>query len=178
MKNELRRYFINNRKKISNSDKKIWDDEIKNKVIESKAYKNAKSIFIYYSTDDEIDTKKIIKEALLDKKEVYIPKITGKHTMVPVLLKSFDDLVYGKYKIKTSKLKNTKENIDLTIVPGLSFDENKYRLGYGGGFYDYYIKNYKSFYVGLFYQINKSYKLNFDDFDQKLDLVITDKNIY
>ena len=178
MKKELRRYFINNRKKIPKNDKKNWDEKIKNKLIKSEYYKNAKSIFIYYSTEDEIDTKKIIKQAFLDKKEVYIPKIIGKHTMVPVLLKSFDDLVYGKYKIKTSKLKNTKENIDLTIVPGLSFDKNKYRLGYGGGFYDYYIKNHKSFYLGLFYQINKSYKLNFDKFDQKLDLVITDKNIY
>ena len=178
MKNELRRYFINNRKKISNSDKKIWDDEIKNKVIESKAYKNAKSIFIYYSTDDEIDTKEIIKKAFLDKKEVYIPKIIGKHQMKAVLLRSFDDLVNGKYNIKTSKLEKSSEKIDLTIVPGLSFDENKYRLGYGGGFYDNYIKNHKSFYIGLFYQINKSYKLNFDHFDQKLDLIITDKKIF
>ncbi len=178
MKNELRRYFINNRKKISNSDKKIWDYEIKNKVIESKAYKNAKSIFIYYSTDDEIDTKEIIKKAFLDKKEVYIPKIIGKHQMKAVLLRSFDDIVNGKYNIKTSKLEKSSEKIDLTIVPGLSFDENKYRLGYGGGFYDYYIKNHKSFYIGLFYQINKSYKLNFDDFDQKLDLIITDKKLF
>lgn len=178
MKKELRRYFINNRTKIRPDDKKIWDKKIKENFLESDFYKNSKSIFIYYSTDDEIDTKKIIKEAFLDKKEVYIPKITGKHKMIPVLLKSFDDLVDGKYKIKTSKLENTKENIDLTIVPGLSFDKNKYRLGYGGGFYDYYIKNHKSFYIGLFYQINKSYKLNFDDFDQKLDLIITDKKIY
>ena len=98
--------------------------------------------------------------------------------MIPVLLNSFDDLVDGSYKIKTSKQDKTNEKIDLTVVPGLSFDENKYRLGYGGGFYDYYIKNHKSFYIGLFYQINKSYKLNFDDFDQKLDLIITDKNTY
>lgn len=178
MKNELRRYFINNRKKISNSDKKIWDEKIKNKVIESKAYKNAKSIFIYYSTDDEIDTKEIIKKAFLDKKEVYIPNIIGKHQMKAVLLRSFDDLVNGKYNIKTSKIEKSSEKIDLTIVPGLSFDENKYRLGYGGGFYDNYIKNHKSFYIGLFYQINKSYKLNFDYFDQKLDLIITDKKIF
>ncbi|WP_058990135.1 5-formyltetrahydrofolate cyclo-ligase [Anaerococcus rubeinfantis] len=178
MKNELRRYFINNRKKISKDNKKIWDKKIKEKVIESDFYKNAKSIFIYYSTDDEIDTKEIIKKAFLDKKEVYIPKIIGKHQMKAVLLRSFDDLVNGKYKIKTSKLEITKEKINLTIVPGLSFDENKYRLGYGGGFYDNYIKNHKSFYIGLFYQINKSYKLNFDHFDQKLDLIITDKKIF
>lgn len=178
MKNELRRYFINNRKKISQDNKKNWDEKIKEKIIESDFYKNSKSIFIYYSTDDEIDTKEIIKKAFLDKKEVYIPKITGKHKMIPVLLNSFDDLSDGKYKIKTSRLEKTKENIDLTIVPGLSFDENKYRLGYGGGFYDYYIKNHKSFYIGLFYQINKSYKLNFDHFDQKLDLIITDKKIF
>lgn len=178
MKKELRRYFINNRTKISSYDKQVWDEKIKEKVLESDFYKNAKSIFIYYSTDDEIDTKKIIKEAFIDKKEVYIPKITGKHTMIPVMLRSFDDLINGKFKIKTSKFDHTKENIDLTIVPGLSFDENKYRLGYGGGFYDSYIKNHKSFYVGLFYQINKSYKLNLDRFDQKLDLIITDKKIY
>ncbi|OFO42156.1 5-formyltetrahydrofolate cyclo-ligase [Anaerococcus sp. HMSC075B03] len=178
MKKDLRRYFINNRKKIPKNDKKNWDEKIKNKLISSDYYKNAKSIFIYYSTEDEIDTKKIIEQAFLDKKEVYIPKITEKNQMKASLLRSFDDLIDGKYKIKTSKLETTKEKIDLTIVPGLSFDKNKFRLGYGGGFYDYYIKNHKSFYVGLFYQINKSYKLNFDNFDQKLDLIITDKKIY
>lgn len=178
MKNELRRYFINNRKKIPPSDKKMWDEKIKNKLLSSNHYKNAKSIFIYYSMDDEIDTKEIIKKAFLDKKEVYIPKIIKKSEMIPVLLTSFDDLIDGAYKIKTSKLEKSLEKIDLTIVPGLSFDENKYRLGYGGGYYDYYIKNHKSFYIGLFYQINKSYKLNFDHFDQKLDLIITDKKIF
>ncbi|MFR2610696.1 5-formyltetrahydrofolate cyclo-ligase [Anaerococcus obesiensis] len=178
MKKELRRYFINNRKKIPKIDKKIWDEKIKNKLISSDYYKSAKSIFIYYSTEDEIDTKKIIKQAFLDKKEVYIPKIIKKSEMIPVLLTSFDDLIDGAYKIKTSKLEKSLEKIDLTIVPGLSFDENKFRLGYGGGFYDYYIKNHKSFYIGLFYQINKSYKLNFDNFDQKLNLIITDKKIF
>lgn len=178
MKKDLRRYFINNRKKIPKTDKKNWDEKIKNKLISSDYYKNAKSIFIYYSTEDEIDTKKIIKQAFLDKKEVYIPKIIGKHQMKAVLLRSFDDLIDGAYKIKTSKLEKSLEKIDLTIVPGLSFDKNKYRLGYGGGYYDYYIKNHKSFYIGLFYQINKSFKLNLDNFDQKLDLIITDKNIF
>lgn len=178
MKKDLRRYFINNRKKIPKTDKKNWDEKIKNKLIKIPYYKNAKSIFIYYSTKDEIDTKKIIEQAFLDKKEVYIPKITEKNQMKASLLRSFDDLIDGKYKIKTSKLEKSSEKIDLTIVPGLSFDENKFRLGYGGGFYDHYIKNHKSFYIGLFYQINKSYNLNFDDFDQKLDLIITDKKIF
>ncbi|WP_341871691.1 hypothetical protein [Anaerococcus obesiensis] len=58
MKKELRRYFINNRKKIPKNDKKIWDEKIKNKLIKSEYYRIAKSIFIYYSTEDEINTKK------------------------------------------------------------------------------------------------------------------------
>ena len=49
MKKDLRRYFINNRKKIPKTDKKNWDEKIKNKLISSDYYKNAKSIFIYYS---------------------------------------------------------------------------------------------------------------------------------
>lgn len=48
MKKELRRYFINNRKKIPKKDKKNWDEKIKNKLIKIPYYKNAKSIFIYY----------------------------------------------------------------------------------------------------------------------------------
>ncbi|MFR2716582.1 MAG: 5-formyltetrahydrofolate cyclo-ligase [Anaerococcus obesiensis] len=128
MKKELRRYFINNRKKIPKNDKKIWDEKIKNKLIKSEYYRIAKSIFIYYSTEDEINTKKIIEQAFLDKKEVYIPKIIKKSEMIPVLLTSFDDLIDGAYKIKTSKLEKSLEKIDLTIVPGLSFDKNKFRL--------------------------------------------------
>ena len=50
MKKDLRRYFINNRKKIPKTDKKNWDEKIKNKLISSDYYKNAKSIFIYNLT--------------------------------------------------------------------------------------------------------------------------------
>ena len=45
MKNELRRYFINNRKKISQDDKKNWDEKIKEKVIEKHFWIKRKFIY-------------------------------------------------------------------------------------------------------------------------------------
>lgn len=179
MKNELRRFYKILRQKIKSDDKKKWDNIIRRKVLESPYYRDANSIFTYFSKNDEIDTKEIIKKSLSDKKKVYIPKILEDYKMVPVLLESFDDLVWEKFGTKSSKNKKTCENPDLTIVPGLAFDENLYRLGFGGGFYDRYIKDHKdTIYMGLFYDNSKSFKLNIDDFDQSLNIILTEKKIY
>lgn len=178
MKNELRRFYKILRQKISPDDKKTWDQIIAKKVIESSYYKDANSIFTYFSKNEEIDTKAIIKKALDDKKKVYIPKVLDDKTMVPVLLNSFDDLVEGKFGIKSSKNTKTCKNPDLALVPGLAFDKNLYRLGLGGGFYDKYIKDHENtIFMGLFYDNSESFKLDIDDFDQSLEIIITEKKI-
>lgn len=177
MKREIRRYFKSLRDRISDKEKEVWDKDIRDKLFNLENFKNSSSIFTYLSLDDEVDTRKIIEKSWKMGKKVYIPKITEDKKMLPVLLESFDDLTDGLYNIKTSKSIKTSENIDLTLVPGLSFDKNKYRIGYGGGFYDKFIENNKSFYVGLFYDISESFNLNLDSFDKKLDIIITDKKI-
>lgn len=177
MKKEMRRYFKAQRNRISEKDKKTWDKIIRNRLFSTKIYKKSKTIFTYYSMKDEVDTIEIIKKSWQLEKEVYIPKIIDDGRMIPVLFESFDDLVKGKYNIPTSKNTKVKNNIDLCLVPGYSFDKNKYRIGYGGGFYDDFIKKNESFYLGLFYDITESFKLDLDIYDQKLDMIITDKNI-
>src|SRR5690625_3237166 len=178
MKNELRRFYKILRKKLDPKDKKIWDKIIGRKVLENPYYKNCDTLFIYFSKNDENDTKNIIKKALADKKEVYIPKIFEKNTIKPVLLESFDDLIMGEYGIFTSKNKKTSLNPDLVIVPGLSYDSNLYRLGFGGGYYDKFIKDHKSStFMGLFYDNSESFDLNIDKFDKSLDIIITEKKI-
>ena len=72
---------------------------------------------------------------------------------------------------------------DVILVPILAFDKNKYRLGYGKGFYDRYLNKYlKQFKniltVGVAFSFQKHHKLPINKNDVKLDFVITEKGIY
>ena len=69
------------------------------------------------------------------------------------------------------------------IVPLLAFDKNKFRLGYGKGFYDKYLnKHLKSFKniltVGVAFSFQKHHKLPINNKDVKLDYILTEKGIY
>ena len=72
---------------------------------------------------------------------------------------------------------------DVILVPILAFDENKYRLGYGKGFYDRYLNKYLKRFkniltVGVAFSFQKYNKLPINQNDVKLDFIITEKGIY
>lgn len=177
MKSEYRRFFKNLRREMSYSYIEEKSDNIYKNLITSDIYKNSQSIFIYYSVGKEVKTQEIIKKSLADKKKVYIPKIKGKE-MIAARLESLNDLEDGDFSIPTTKSDNMIENPDLTIVPGLSFDKNKNRLGYGGGYYDRFLEKNKTIKVGLMIEDFKSIALETDDHDIKMDYIVSDKKIY
>ena len=99
----------------------------------------------------------------------------------PLLFKQWGrdtSLEKGIYNIKIPKTKNYVEP-DLIIVPLLAFDLKKYRLGYGGGFYDRtIIKNKKKFVsVGVAFDEQETDIIPINKYDQVLDMIITPKKI-
>lgn len=178
MKAEIRRYFKNFKRRIPQEKKRAYDESIYQNIINSDLYKNAQTIFVYLSMNDEIDTRKFIKKALEDGKKIYVPKIRKKMIMDAVLLSSINDIVLGDFYIETTKNEEVLDSPDLSLVPGLCFDDNKYRIGFGGGYYDYYIANHKSTYLGLFYSQCRIDEIPIESFDQKLDYIVTENNIF
>ncbi len=71
---------------------------------------------------------------------------------------------------------------DVLLVPIVAFDNRKFRLGYGGGYYDRYIekiKNKKKFLsIGLAFEFQKVKKLKIHKFDQKLNIILTNNVVY
>ena len=71
---------------------------------------------------------------------------------------------------------------DVLIVPLVGFDKNKFRLGYGGGFYDRYIskmsKQKKVLTIGFAFSFQEITKVPINEFDQKLDIILTNKGIF
>ena len=90
-----------------------------------------------------------------------------------------DPLIINKYGIpEPAKKKIIYPNI--LLVPLVAFDKNFNRIGYGGGFYDRYIKKAlrirKIFTIGLAYSFQKVKKIPTNNYDIKLDYIITEKN--
>ena len=90
---------------------------------------------------------------------------------------SHDDLIKSKYGILEPKDDNTlvinPEILDIVITPGVVFDEEGYRIGYGGGFYDkLFVK------IAIGFELQVIDKVPRDSYDKAVDYLITEEKIY
>ena len=173
-KSDLRKYALNRRIFIKN--KLLKEDIITKKLLENAIIKNSSNVLIYMSTKSEVSTSNILNELLKLKKNIYIPKVEGKKIEF-YKFTSISDLVLGNFNIlepiPVNKLKNFKSSV--IVVPGLLFDKVGNRLGYGGGYYDRYLENKNIYKIGICFKEFLIDKLNVNNYDIKMDEVITDE---
>ena len=140
-------------------------------------YQSSRKIFTYYSVGSEVDTKELIRLALLEGKEIYLPVCGKNHTMAIYKIHSLTDIVEGAYHIPVPADQSQPlrpEELDLTIVPGLCFDRQGYRIGYGGGYYDRFLpKIHPGTAVGFCYSSLLVPEVPRDAYDRKCDWVLT-----
>lgn len=172
MKDEYRKRYLEIRKNIKNRE--IKNDVIYNKIINNKNINNAKLLLIYVSTKYEVDTIKIIKY-FLNRKLIAVPKIEN-GMMNFYYINSLDDLKVGYFNILepiNGKLV-TNFNDALSITPGICFSYDFNRIGYGKGYYDnFYSKHIDIYKVGLCYKELLLDSVPCDEFDIKVDEIIT-----
>ena len=102
------------------------------------------------SLPKEVETLSLIQE-LLKTKRVCVPKV-NQDTMDFYEIDSLDDLKEGYFHVlePTTTALILPEDIDCMLVPMLAFDKQKYRVGYGKGFYDkYFARGYHGYKLGL-----------------------------
>lgn len=177
MKSEFRRFFLNLRREMDEYTIKEKSNQIINNLLKSDLYKNASSIFVYVSKNKEVDTRDFIEKALADGKKIYVPKIKSRE-IIAVKLNDISELEVGRFDIPTSMSEDSITNPDLTICPGLSFDDGKNRLGFGGGYYDRFLAKNQGIKIGLMISEFASSKIPTDSWDIKMDYVITEDEIF
>lgn len=179
-KNLLRKKITAQRKSLSDEERKIFSHEIIKKFLATDIYKNSSSIMAYMSMPEEIQLKEFFDDAFDKKKILSIPFIVERGIIQPVILRNFDSLEVGEFKILTVK-KNLREfinaeKIDLIIVPGVAFDIHGNRLGMGGGYYDRFLKtaeHAKKISLAFDFQIVENVPA--ENHDIPVDLIITEK---
>lgn len=182
-KDDLRKLMKIKRQEICENNKENMDTSIYSNIVNSENYIKANSIFIYVSYEKEVSTYKIIENALLNGKEVFVPKVISKvKGMKAVQIKSFKDLKPGAYGILEPDNINTEASVDyfdLVILPGLAFDKYGGRLGYGGGFYDRFISkaDKNNILLGLAYEFQIVEEVPMVEFDVRIQGIITENKI-
>ena len=132
---------------IASSNRGIYEN-----FISMPEFINAKSIFAYISEKREPDTIRIIEKALEMGKTVALPVSYEGGVMVPKVVKSLDGLEIGLYGIPAPSENSptlSEDEVDLIIVPAVTFNKSGYRLGRGGGYYDRFLSKAKAISVGL-----------------------------
>lgn len=182
-KDSLRKILAQQRDSISYENKIIYDKKIFDFLIHSDFYISSKIIFIYVSFKNEVYTHKMIDYLLKSGKIVCVPKVISKEKgMKAVQIKDFYELKSGKYGIlEPENLGNIilPQNVELAIIPGLAFDLKGGRLGYGGGYYDRFLRLMKdnAFKYGLGYFMQIVDKVPEEPWDVRLNGIITEKKI-
>ena len=132
----------------------------------------------YYPYNYEIDILQILEKFEQKKFTITLPKIMKNSQMNFFQWSINDPLAINKFGIPEPISKKVKFP-DILLVPLVAFDKNLNRVGYGGGFYDRYIekirKRKKVLTIGFAYSFQKVKKIPTNNYDIKLDFIITNK---
>ena len=144
MKSELRKQVLHEMKAISQEQKQFIDQALTEQLLQHPFYQEAKVIATYLSFPHEFQTQELIEQALKDGKKVLIPKTYPKGRMNFVVYdpQQLVKTSFGLLEPQGDLEVVDASQIDLIHVPGLAFTTEGYRIGYGGGYYDRYLKHF------------------------------------
>lgn len=180
-KKEIRQKMLALRRALSASEKEERRRALTGNLISLKAYQEARRILMYLAMPGEADLDPLIRRALADGKEVYVPVCLPEKQMEAGRLLDMEHFVKGPYGLRDlPKGYSTisPEEIDLVLVPGVAGSPDGTRLGMGAGYYDRYLSKvpYEKRVLVLWdFQVVE--ELPSEPFDQFMAAIVTDTDI-
>ena len=180
-KSKLRKKYLKIRKEnYFEIDKNFFSPLLK--LIKKNIRKKSIKIALYYPSNFELDVLKVLELKYFSHQTILLPVAEKNDLMNFYQWKKNDVLTVNKFGI-LEPIKAEAKIPDIIIIPLLAFDKDKYRLGYGKGYYDRYlnkhIKQYKknTMTVGVAFSFQKHNKLPINKNDVKMDFILTEKGI-
>jgi len=176
---ELRRFL--SKQEINEKSKKIIET-----LVTLPQFKESSFIMCYVDFRNEVNTMDLIDNCLRVGKRVAVPYIFNNGNSIEMIASeifSIKDLEKGTYGILEPSKHSVKEinplELDLVVVPGVVFDRARNRIGYGGGFYDRFLKKVdKTCYkVALAFCLQVLDEIPALGHDMKVDSIITESTV-
>lgn len=146
-------------------------------TVNSDFYKKSERICLYMSSFGEVNTHEIFSHSVMQKKSVCVP-ITEKDGSLRLSLcdGNFKKGLFGIDEPEAPSYVDFSYP-DLIIIPGLAFDSRGFRLGFGMGCYDRFLKSASGFKVALGYFFQLLDEIPTEEHDMRLDALVTDDGI-
>ena len=178
-KKEIRKKIFKARKEHEDA----WIQEKSRKITETLTQlpedRNADRIMAYADYNHEVITRYIIEQAWKDGKEVAVPKVFGKD-MIFYRLTDFSQLEAGYFGIpEPARGEIVQCEEALMIMPGVAFDRQNHRVGYGGGFYDRFLEKHPYITrVAVAFEFQMMSEVPVEPTDISPEIIVTEKEIY
>ncbi len=184
-KRSIRQAVLVGREQISPAERIRMSEQITEMVRRQEAYRAAEDILCFVSYGSEVVTDDLIEQALREEKRVYVPSVTdaGSGAMEFVRITGLQELAEG-YKGIREPVSGDVYAPDCTrqalmILPGVAFDRQGHRIGYGGGFYDRYLERIHKICpmktIAIGFQIQIVDWIEPGEYDMPYDVLITER---
>ena len=178
LKKHIRKRIIKARE-IKNKNNLKVKFSLLREELKKKIFKN-KIVGSYYPVNFEADTFQLMKMFKQKGYKLSLPVISSKYYMNFYTWNLNDPLYVNKYGIPEPKSK-IKVIPSILLIPMVAYDKRLNRLGYGGGYYDRFLKKYEKkniLKIGLAITCQEVKKLPTNNFDKKMDYILTEKKLY
>ncbi|WP_432408265.1 5-formyltetrahydrofolate cyclo-ligase [Wukongibacter sp. M2B1] len=182
----LREKLLKERKLMELQSVEKFSKRIMEKIIRLPEITESKVVMIYLSFKNEVDTNEVIDWCFEQGKDVVVPYcVVENRQIIPCKLdverKGLKKNKFGIWEPKKDSMVAVEiENIDSIIIPGVGFDENCNRLGFGGGYYDRFLakRKKKTPAIAICYQNQIVESVPIDSYDIPMDMVVTESNMF
>ena len=178
-KKQIRKQIFAARKAHTDAQIEDWRRMIADRVTTLPEYTDAKSILAYADYNHEVMTGFIIEAAWRDGKEVAVPKVVGQD-MIFYKLTDFAQLEKGYFGIPEPAGGEIVQWEDaMMVMPGVAFDRENHRVGYGGGFYDRFLEKHPCIRrVAVAFEFQMLPEVPTEPTDISPEIIVTEKSAY
>jgi len=183
-KNAIREEYKTRRREMDRDLRRERDARICKQAIGLVSFRYAEYVLLYAALEDEIDIYEVARVALEKGKKIAFPRCRKEdHTMKYHIVESLDQLTPDSYGIlePSEDLPVYDPENDtgsaICFVPGLVYDKEGYRVGYGKGFYDRFLTNFKGSSVGVVYSDFILPVVPRGRFDMSVDILLSEKGV-
>ena len=181
-KKKTRQRVLQQRRAFSATEKTPAEQRMLKFLQSWEIFRQAKTIHIFISKTDEPDTVPIIECAWESGKTVAVPCVVpDSFELFHSQLKSFEDLSSGALGVlepsPEGRIAMNPESFDLVIIPGVAFDRQGGRLGYGKGYYDRFLEQTAAFRLALAFNFQVLEKVPTEKHDVPMNGILTESGI-
>ncbi len=176
-KQVTRQQLLSRRKQLTETTCLESSRQIQQRMIESDLFSSATTLALYSPVNNEVRTRLLHDCAVEQGKQVCYPRVVGESLQF-VAIDSLELLQPGSFRVAEPVSGDALDvgMIDLLVVPGVAFDREGFRLGYGKGFYDRELSRVATatVSVGLCFDFQLCDRLPVEAHDQRLDYLVTE----